>query len=153
MPPARRSPAARRATTLAELLVVLAIIALVAALVLPSLKRGYDRIATRGAARDVMMSFFTARSRAIDDARLTTVLLDGASGRVVLVAAGETLLTRRVGVVHGVTLSASRPATTYFPDGVGRGGANLSIVLTRGAAVETVLVSREGRVKLGAKAR
>ena len=132
---------------------VLAIVGLVTTLVLPPLKRGYDRIETRGAARDVMMAFYSARSRAIDDARLTAVLLDGASGRVLLVAAGDTLLARRVGVVHGVTLSASRSTTSYFPDGVGRGAANLSIVLTRGTAAETVLVSREGRVKLGAKAR
>lgn len=132
---------------------MLAIIALVTALVMPSLKRGYDRIAVRGAARDVMMTFFAARSRAIDDGRLTGVLVDGSGGRVLLVAAGETLLTRRVGMVHGVTLAASRPTASYFPDGLGRGGANLSIVLTRGLAAETVLVSREGRVRLGARAR
>lgn len=132
---------------------MLAIVGLVTTLVLPSLKRGYDRIAVRGAARDVMMAFFAARSRAIDDARLTAVLVDRRGARVFVVAAGETLLTRAIGTVHGVALASTRDSSSYFPTGLGRGGANLSIVLTRGAAAETVLVSREGRVKLGAKAR
>lgn len=132
---------------------ILAIVALIATLLLPSLARVYDGVQVRGAARDVMMIFFSARARAIDDARMTSVSLDATTGRVLLVARGETLLVRPVGVVHGVRIATSRPTATYFPDGLGRGGANLSIVLTRGAVAETVLVSREGRVKLGARGR
>ena len=139
--------------TLAELLVVLAIVGLLATMVLPSLARLHDGLMVRGAASEVMMTFFTARARAVDDARLTTVVLDGATGRVSIIARGETLLARPVAASRGVTLSASRPTASYFPDGLGLGGANLSIVLSRGAAAETVLVSREGRVRLGGRAR
>lgn len=145
--------APRPAVTLAELLVVLAVVGLLTALVMPFAVRIHDGLMVRGAAREVMMLFFTARARAVDDARLTTVVLDGAAGRVRLVAGGETLLTRSVAAARGVTLSASRPTAAYFPDGLGFGGANLSIVLSRGAVAETVLVSREGRVKLGTRAR
>jgi hypothetical protein len=55
--------------------------------------------------------------------------------------------------VHGVRLAATRDSMTYYPDGLALGGANLSIVLSRGAAADTVIVSREGRVKIGARAR
>ena len=50
-------------------------------------------------------------------------------------------------------LRPTRDSMTYYPNGLALGGANLSIVVTRGSAAETVLVSREGRVKLGARAR
>ncbi|NUS97274.1 MAG: hypothetical protein HOQ11_07695, partial [Gemmatimonadaceae bacterium] len=111
----------RSGATLAELLVILAIVALIATLLLPSLARVYDGVQVRGAARDVMMIFFSARARAIDDARMTSVSLDATTGRVLLVARGEPLLVRPVGVVPGVRIATSRPTATSFPDGLGRG--------------------------------
>jgi hypothetical protein len=41
---------------------------------------------------------------------------------------------------------------TYGPSGLGYGGANLRVILSRGVAAETVFVSREGRTKIGARA-
>ncbi|HEX2778754.1 MAG TPA: GspH/FimT family protein [Gemmatimonadaceae bacterium] len=149
----RSFPAARCAATLAETVVVLALIGLLTTLVLPPLKRGYDRIQVRGAAREVMTSFFLARAAAIAQGRLVAVRVDERGARVAVVAAGDTLMLRDVGATQGVALGTTRDSMTYFPDGLGRGGANLSVILTRGSAAETVLVSREGRVKLGAKAR
>jgi prepilin-type N-terminal cleavage/methylation domain-containing protein len=143
----------RRALTLAELLVVIAIIALVSGFVLPSLKRGFDRLQTRAAAQATLQAFFTARAGAIAQGRRTTVLLDRTRARVLVVSAGDTLLARAVGSEHGVTMIASRDSMTFFPDGLGLGGANLSVVLVRGRAADTVIVSREGRAKLGTRAR
>lgn len=143
----------RRAATLAELLVVIAIIALVSGFILPPMKQGFDRLQTRAAAQATLQAFFTARANAIAQGRRTAVLLDRVRGRVLVVAAGDTLLTRAVGRDHGVTMTASRDSMTFFPDGLGLGGANLSVVLGRGRAADTVVVSREGRAKLGARAR
>jgi hypothetical protein len=42
---------------------------------------------------------------------------------------------------------------TYTAAGLGYGGANLRVVLSRGSAAETVLVSREGRVRIGTRVR
>jgi hypothetical protein len=36
---------------------------------------------------------------------------------------------------------------------LGLGSANLSVIFRRGAAADTVIASREGRIKLGTKAR
>lgn len=148
-----RLPASRRAATLAETVVVLALIGLLTTLVFPPLKRGHDRIEVRGAAREVVASFFVARAAAIAQGRLVAVRFDEREARVGVVAAGDTVMLRAVGSVHGVSLGATRDSMTYYPDGLGRGGANLSVVLSRGAAAETVFVSREGRVKLGTRAR
>lgn len=143
----------RGATTLVELLVIVALIALVSGFVLPPLKRSFDRLKTRAAAQETMTAFFTARASAIALGRRTAVVLDEAKGRVLVVAGGDTLLVRAIRTGHGVTMTASRDSMAFFPDGLGLGGANLNVVLTRGAASDTVIVSREGRVKLGARAR
>ena len=144
---------ARAATTLAELVVIIAIIALVTGLVLPPFKRGFDRLQTRAAAHEAMTSFFTARAAAIASGRRTAVVIDRTRARLAVVAGGDTLLARDVGAGRGVTIAANRDSMTFFPDGLGLGGANLSVIFRRGAAADTVLVSREGRIKLGAKAR
>ena len=143
----------RRGTTLPELLVVLLIVALMTSFVLPSLKRGFDRIEVRGAGRELLMLFFSTRAAAITSGRRTAVAIDGARGRASMISYGETLLVRPVGALHGVRLAATRDSMTYYPNGLALGGANLSIVVSRGSVAETVLVSREGRVKLGARAR
>lgn len=142
-----------RGATLAELLVIVALVALVSGFVLPPLKRGFDRLQTRGAARETMAAFFVARAAAIAGGRRTAVLLDAARSRVLVVAAGETLMVRDVGAGRGVRMTASRDSMAFFPDGLGLGGANLSVIFRRGAAADTVVASREGRVKLGTKAR
>ena len=135
------------------MIVVVALIVIVCGFILPPLKRGFDRIATRGAAREVMMAFFTARAQAIALGVRSAVLLDARGGRVLVVAGADTLMIRPLSASHGVTMRATRDSMTYFPDGLGLGGANLSVMLSRGSVVDTVLVSREGRVKLGARAR
>jgi Tfp pilus assembly protein FimT len=143
----------RRATTLAELLVVIAVIAMVSGFVLPPLKRGFDRIETRAGAQATLQAFFVARANAIAQGRRTVILLDHLRARVVAVAGGDTLFARSIGTEYGVTMTASRDSMTFFPDGLGLGGANLSVVVSRGRAADTVVVSREGRAKLGTRAR
>ena len=143
----------RPATTLLELIVVIALIALITAFVLPAFRRGFDRIKTRSAAHEVMMAFFTARAQAIALGRRTAVVLDDAGTRLLVVSGGDTLMMRAIGVEHGVRMTATRDSMAFFADGLGLGGANLSVIISRGGAVDTVVVSREGRVKLGTKAR
>lgn len=149
----RRRHRRRPATTLAELVVIVALIALVSGFVLPPLKRGFDRLQTRGAAQETMAAFFTARASAIASGRRTAVVFDRRRARVIVLSAGDTLLVRDVSAGRGVTMTASRDSMTYFPDGLGLGGANLTVIFRRGSAADTVLASREGRIKLGTRAR
>jgi hypothetical protein len=61
--------------------------------------------------------------------------------------AGETVRKKEIGTDHGVELSSSRGQMTYAATGMGYGAANLSVVVRRRAAVDTVFVSRLGRVR------
>src|SRR5690242_9110603 len=115
----------RSATTLAELVVIIALIALVTGFVLPPFKRGFDRLQTRAAAHEAMTAFFTARAAAIAGGQRTAVVIDRVRSRLSVVAGGDTLLARDVGAGRGVTIAVNRDSMTFFPDGLGLGGANL----------------------------
>lgn len=149
--PSTHRTAARSGTTLAELLVVAALIALISGFVFAPFKRGFDRLKTRAAAREAMTAFYTARAAAIARGQRTAVLFDQAHGRVSVTANGDTVMMRPVGSEHGVAVTATRDSMAFFPDGLGVGAANLRVIFTRGAAADTVIASREGRVKLGAQ--
>lgn len=139
--------------TLAEAIVVVTLVALMSGLVLPALKRGFDRIQTRGAAQEIMTAFFTARASAIALGQQTAVILDVRNARVLVVNRYDTLLLRPVGDEHGVAMTATRDSMAFFPDGLALGAANLRVIVQRGSASDTVIVSREGRAKIGTRAR
>lgn len=151
--PSPRIRRARRAATLPELIVVLMLASLLLALVLPPLRRGYDRLMTRGAARDVATLFHVARASAIASGRPTAVhLRDDVAGAAV-VRRGETLLVRVPGRSFGVAMQSTRDSMAYTIIGLGFGAANLTVELSRGSAADTVVVSREGRVRIGTRRR
>jgi prepilin-type N-terminal cleavage/methylation domain-containing protein len=143
----------RRGATLPELIVVLTLIGIVLGMSLPSLMRGLDRIETRAAVQETASAFFVARSVAVVSGRGSDVVIDEARSTVLVIARGDTALALHLGARHGVAVSTTRPRMTYTAAGLGYGGANLRIVLTRGSAAESVFVSREGRVKVGSRGR
>jgi len=142
-------PAMRRGVTLAELMVVLTIVVIVTAITLPRLTRLRDWIAVNAAAQDVTTSIAVARNAAImqgvrSRAVITPVSLridrwQGDSWEPVLRWAGPQQ--------HGVMLAVSNPAIVFDPIGLGWGVSNATIELRRGDRVETITVSRVGRVK------
>jgi type II secretion system GspH-like protein len=131
--------------------VVVALVALISGFVFAPFKRGFDRLKTRAAARETMTAFYSARAAAIARGQRTAVLLDEGRARVSVTANGATIMVRAIGAEHGVAMVATRDSMAFFSDGLGLGGANLRVIFTRGAAADTVIVSREGRVKLGAR--
>ncbi|HEX2719009.1 MAG TPA: hypothetical protein VHM67_15175 [Gemmatimonadaceae bacterium] len=135
--------------TLVETLITLTVIALVLGAALPAIKHGFDRIATRGAASDAAAAFFVARASAVASARQTIVRID-TTGRIsVLSSRGDTLMTRDLARLHRTAVAATRREMIYSTVGLGYAGANLRLVFTRGRAADTVVVSREGRVRRG----
>ena len=137
----------RAGFSLLELIVVITIVALVLALALPRLWRVMDRVAARGAATEIAVVFGEARERAITGRRPVAVMLDTLAARVLVSASGTRLLVRDLGAAYGVRLSASRDSMAYDPRGLGFGAANLTVVVRRGQAAESVSVSRLGRVR------
>jgi prepilin-type N-terminal cleavage/methylation domain-containing protein len=141
----------QRGFTLLELIVVLMIISVVIALGVPRLQPALDRIATDGAARTLTTAVAVARSAAVLQ-----------STRARLRIAADSLRVDREGAVGwepyarwpgpgqaGVALAVSNAEIVFGPLGLGWGAANTRVELRRGSQVETVTLSRLGRVKRG----
>ena len=142
-----RTKRARTGYTLAETLLVVLIAGVAMAIAVPRGVRVLDRIVVQTAAGDVHALLATARAIAIAGATIVTVDVDSAQGTLRVRRGLEALHVRDVGPAHGVRLSSTRDSLSYGPRGLGRGAANLSIVIRRGQAAETVFVSRLGRVR------
>lgn len=137
----------RRAMTAIEMLVVLAVIAVLLGIVVPTFARLRDGIAVRNATAEAMSAFAIARRSAIVRAATAGVGVDRPPGFVTVTVGGELLLQRDLETTYGVTLASTRDSTAYSPLGHGFGAANLSLVISRGRVAETIFVSREGRVR------
>jgi len=137
----------RPAFTLIELTITLCIVSILSAIAVPGAGRLLDSIHVNGAAVEISSMFGTARHLAISRSRRTSVEIDTAE-RIVRVRSGDaTLREREIGRVHDVRLSATRVRMEYSPTGMGYGAANLSVVVRRNGSVDTIFVSRLGRVR------
>lgn len=140
---------ARPGTTLLDVTVSLVVLGVLAALVAPRAGAGLDRRRTRAAAGQVAAAYAVARQAAIARAAPVAVHLDAAAGSVAVVGAEDTLLHRPLAADLGVTLATTRDRSVFSPIGLGWGSANATVVLRRGRAADTVVVSRLGRVRRG----
>jgi Tfp pilus assembly protein FimT len=137
----------RRAVTLIEVTIATAIIALICAICTPALLRHLDRSKVRHAASEVMSMLALARSTAVAREDHVSVIFDAVRSDMIIVAGQDTLSTRTLGAIYGVHLRSNRDSVTYGPTGLGYGAANQSIILQRGSALDTVVISRLGRVR------
>jgi Tfp pilus assembly protein FimT len=137
----------RTGHTIAELVVVLAIVGITLGIAVPRTRDSLDRIAVRAAAGDVRATLRFARTVALAGNRAIAVNIDSVTGTVRIKRGTEILLSRGVGHAHGVRVGRTRDSLTYDGRGFGRGAANLSVIVRRGVAAETVFVARLGRVR------
>ncbi len=136
----------RHGFSLVEGLITVAVLVLMAGMSLPRMRHWQDRIAVDAAAASTMAMMTTARETALRLSAITAVRLDTSRSASVLVIAGtDTIALRPLGTVHGVRLETTRDSIAFGPAGLGFGAANTRIVLSRGAAADTVYVSRLGR--------
>jgi prepilin-type N-terminal cleavage/methylation domain-containing protein len=133
--------------TLFELVLVVTIIGLLIAVAIPGTRRSLDAIAVRGAAGDVANMLELARHTAMTLGARVSVDVDSAPARLTMRTGSDTLRMRDEYAIHGVRFVASRTPVVYSQLGLGFGVSNLTIVVSRGAAAETVAVSRLGRVR------
>lgn len=136
----------RRGWTLVELVLVLAVAGLVMAVALPPMAAWRDRWLVRRARDDAAVLFAAARWRAQGVGRSVTVTIDAARGAV-LATHDTWRLVRELDAAYGITLRANRSTLVYRPDGLTSGAANVTLVVARGAAAESLRVSRLGRVR------
>lgn len=126
---------------------VLAIIALTMLLVGPQFARLRDGAAVRSAMTDLAAAFSTARAMAVARGAMATVVIDPPNAAIEVRVAGTTVLRRDLGRTYGIVLWSNRDSTVYDPRGMGYGAANLSVTIRRGAFVDTLSMSRLGRIR------
>jgi len=133
--------------TIVETTIVVAIAAALLAIMLPRAAQFVDRIEVRGAVTEIESLFSLARHVAIARGAQVTLDIDPANRTLSIWTGSELIRMREVGLAHGVQLSSNRPSVTYSPIGVGYGASNLTMVVTRNSAADTIVVSRLGRVR------
>ena len=138
---------AARGATLVELAIVLAFLGVVTGIAVPRFLEVRDRVAADAAATSAVALLSTARHAAIRHARVTAVRFDSTTATITVFSTTDTLERRSLAAVHGVIMSVTRDSIAYSPNGMGYGAANTRVILTRGAAAETLTVSRLGRVR------
>jgi Tfp pilus assembly protein FimT len=143
----RRRFVPRVGTSMPELVAVLVLTAIVLGIALPRVRLGAERAAVRGAVADIVTTLSTARQLAVSHGGGVAVSINAAAATIRVLRHGETVTTRALGRMFGVTLQSSRDSLAYDGRGLGSGAANLTIVVLRGITADTVVVSRLGRVR------
>lgn len=139
----------RRGITLAELMVVVAIVAIVMAVTIPRMAALRDWIAVNTAAQDVTTALAVAQNAAVMHGTRTRAVIAVDSLRIDRWQ-GDTWgdLLRWPGPgERGVTLEVSNPVVVFDAIGLAWGLSNTKVVLRRGTRSETITISRLGRVK------
>ncbi|MBC7790003.1 MAG: GspH/FimT family pseudopilin [Anaerolineae bacterium] len=137
----------RKGTTLIEMSMVLAVVAILVLVALPQVGRIRDRVFVRSATTDLLAALTLARHSAIMQGQTVAVHFDTATGRVVVAADTHVVSVHPMHSTYGVSIWTNRDSIAYNPLGLGYGAANFSIRLTRGLAQDTVIVSRLGRAR------
>lgn len=139
--------AVRHAFTIFELTITLCILSVLSAIAMPWAGKLLDRVRVRGAVIEIESLFHSARHIAIARSAQSTVDIDTAQAAIRVSVAGDTLRTAWIGADHDVRIGATRLRMSYSPTGMGYGASNLSVFVRRSSAVDTVFVSRLGRLR------
>jgi Tfp pilus assembly protein FimT len=143
----RRAALIRWGYSLVELVLVCALIGLVSLGGARGLAHHLDRVAVRNAVTEAAAAMARARDEALARHAIVSVRIDTAEATLTLRSRGDRLARYALGHAHGVSLSASRDSVAFDVRGLGYGAANLTLVVRRGSAADTLVLSRLGRVR------
>jgi prepilin-type N-terminal cleavage/methylation domain-containing protein len=137
----------RRGLTLVELCLVMTIVGLITTMAVRQFGLYLDRAAARAAVVEAAALVARARDEAVAQRASVSVRFDTTADALELRMGGVVLSRAALGHAHGVSISANRDSLAYDLRGLGYGAANLSLVARRGSAVESLVVSRLGRLR------
>ncbi len=137
----------QRGFTLLEVVVAICIIGILYTIAAPRFTDFRDNLDVSAAANDAESLFAVARRVALTRSTRTSIDIDANRGILSVRVSGDTIQSRNVAELHGVTVWTSRNTVTYSPIGVGVGVSNLSLIFSKGVTADTLTVSRLGRVK------
>jgi prepilin-type N-terminal cleavage/methylation domain-containing protein len=136
----------RHGFTLIETIIAVCLISILTAIATPGFARVIDAIEVREATMEVETAFSAARHLAI--ARGTQAFVEIDPGlATVSVRIGTDTVRKRELADYRVVVQAAKTTMSYSAIGVGYGAANLTVVIRRNASIDSVVVSRLGRVR------
>jgi type II secretion system protein H len=138
----------RKAFTLPELMLVLALVGILTGLALPHLSGAMDRIEVEGAANRLIAAHQRARIMAITRGQVVLLAID--STRLTISSQGgtDTLWSDTGPASAGVELAGPARQFTFSPQGMTLGLSNATLQLSRGFTTRTLVISRLGRIRI-----
>ena len=138
----------RKGVTLIEMVLALVVMGLLASWAVPKLSAWADWIAVESATREVTSFYAAARFAAAQRGTRIRVQFAADSLRAVFEGRRDSVFRVRPGPrARGVSLTASQTVVRIGPSGYGWAAGNTSVVLKRGKLVDSVIISRLGRVR------
>lgn len=140
----------RRGLTLVELLLVVTIVGLLAAVGGPRLAEALNRISVRNAAQRLVAAHTRARLHSTLHGRVTLLTFRADSLILQAIDGVDTLpVWQEPGpAASGVTLAGPGHPIVFVPTGLTHGLVNGTWTLSAGGVTRTVVVSRAGRIRL-----
>ncbi len=132
--------------TLPELVIVTVLMSLMFGMTVPLVHRVMNRVAVTNAGVEVASLLASARHLAILKRNRTAIRFES-RGVVTVYSGSDTFMRRDLRSAYGVSVRATRDSIAYGPTGRGWGAANTTVVLSKGGAHDSVVVSRLGRVR------
>ena len=138
----------RHGFSLAELLLIFAVVGILTGIAIPRLSVIVDSITVQAAAARLMAAHQRARMMAITRARILVLTIR--SDSVTISARGELapLWSESGPAADRVVLQGPARQFTFSPEGLTMGLSNATLRLSRAAATRSVVVSRLGRVRI-----
>jgi prepilin-type N-terminal cleavage/methylation domain-containing protein len=136
----------RRGYTLIETLLSLAVLGLLLGIALPRFATVKDQLAVNDEAGRIAAAHRRARTTAILMSR--PVVLTIAADSLVVEADSVDRWSSPGPAAAGVALAGGARKITFSPIGISTGLSNATLLLTRGSATRTVIVSRLGRLRV-----
>lgn len=138
----------RRAFTLVELMLVLAVLGVLLGIAIPGLSQVLDRIEVEAAAAHIVAAHQRARLLAITHGQVVKLSIDGARIAIYPRSGLVPLWSESGPSEDRVTLAGPARQFTFSPEGFTLGLSNASLQLVRGTSRRTVVISRLGRIRI-----
>ncbi len=138
----------RRGFTLIEMAMVLVVIGVLTGLTAPRIAKYIDWLAVHRAHDETAAFYNRARMASVYRAVRVRIGFSGDSLTAVAEGSIDSIIESMPGPTrYGVAFTASRAEIRLYPNGLGLGAANTKLIFRRGAAADSLTISRLGRIR------